>query len=718
MLTRCLIFLLCYSSFLTAQTSQQWQSYFHPNYFVGGVETMESRWLMSQNSLLEIDLLSGAETVHHHQNSSLPQVLLDIESTGPDEFVILGQENELLFWHSGQWERQILAAPIHIYFREIVGIDREGNLLLNSSREIYQLKTSGELLRLPYSDSLEQNYVQLAAVDQLGRTWVTGYPNLLCFDANGLLILDFDFTPHYPSSLAIDSTGNAWLSTNRGLYFWDNEQQELELVPQIGTVYLANGIIQAKLQKGIILRAYQQVLRIERKDNETFQITDVSTLFPEHSFPSYNSFQDRQDEIWYFDQYQQLRHWPFNRTEEPRIFQVDSWLPTGGLISLATDSQGKVWIGGNNQIAYLMGGRWNSRQFPSTMEMPLSVFGIVFNENDQPIISTGTQFFFGFPENQIIEYNGTSWDTLREAIISNSFNPLTDLKWDRDGNLWSLQTFNNIFSVRSQGEWFRFRASDMPGNVEMFTCFTEDPKGGMWIGTNDGLLFFDGFRFEHTRPRDIGITDATITSIAIDRDGIKWLSFGTGILRKQIDEEWIPVALPENSEFTPSVQKIICGNYPEMWASLNYGGILHFDGQQWEFWNTENSGLATEYISNMVHDPRGRTWFAGSQSISVYHGDNQSIEPFELSPEQSIQVYPNPGCCQYQVNWAANSPGPYQIQLFGLNGQLLREWEAVVHDTEMATFNFTDSTLPPGIYTIRVSQGKGEVGSTLLVMIR
>lgn len=68
----------------------------------------------------------------------------------------------------------------------------------------------------------------------------------------------------------------------------------------------------------------------------------------------------------------------------------------------------------------------------------------------------------------------------------------------------------------------------MLGDVELFICFVEDFNGGMWIGIDDGLIFYDGFWFEYILFVEIGIISdllfkLIILNIVIDEVGMKWL---------------------------------------------------------------------------------------------------------------------------------------------------------------------------------------------------
>lgn len=69
-------------------------------------------------------------------------------------------------------------------------------------------------------------------------------------------------------------------------------------------------------------------------------------------------------------------------------------------------------------------------------------------------------------------------------------------------------------------------------------CFLQDRQGFVWIGTNDGLNRFDGYRFLHYRhyPGDsASISNNAITAMGEGHDGTLWIDTNGGL--NQFDRE-------------------------------------------------------------------------------------------------------------------------------------------------------------------------------------
>ena len=720
MLSRCLLFLLLSTTVAFAQSTDQWQNYFHSYRLLGGAEGENMLWLATENSILQIDLESGAEELLHYQNSPLPLHIYDIQDLPGNNFVLLIPANTLLYYRDGEWESHPLGLSSHVEINRIVGTDPEGRLLMATFDRIYRLELDGSLSYLPYAELLENDFVHLVAMDQRGYFWLAGYPNLLCFDADGDVILSQDLGNHSPYDLEVDASNNAWLLTNRGLFFWDAGNASLSQVPGIGheEMYPAGGDIVTTLDHSIIVQVGGQVLHIQHEGATTWKIDELSDNFSRFSVPARWGYQTQNGDRWYLDDLSRLRSWHPEGDTSPRLWPTTSWLPLGELEGLSLDPQGKLWIGGFNQTAYLMGGRWHSIPIDTISFSIPRVTSIAFNELDQPIVGNVNFAFFGFPSTDVLEWNGSSWDSLEQAVVSNMGFPVTDLLHDRDGNLWALQEFMNLFSVRNEGRWYHFKASDFTGDITAFHCLYEDPDGGMWIGTDNGLLFYDGFEFIHTTAAEMGIGSAQVSGITIDKEGTMWIAGGIRGIWREGPNGWIQETLPWEEDFSPYLHKIITGTYPELWAAPTFNGVLHYDGEKWTHLTPDNSGLASVHVTNILHDPRGRTWFTSPTSLSVLHSDSAPIQPFILPTEQTLRVFPNPGCCQFEVHWQASQPGEFDLGLYDAQGRLVRQWSTWIEASDEYSFQFQTHGLPPATYSLNISQDGTFIGSSLLVVIQ
>ncbi len=720
MLLRSIIFLLLVNFSLAAQPIG-WQSYLFANYLVGGAETQDHRWIATVNSVARFDKTTGKEELFYFQNSLLPKQILDIETGSENKFTVLGSNNELVTWEEGAWARNQLQLPSNDdNLRMIVGNTRNGSLLMVNNQKLYSLSSDGNIEQIPFTEQASQsNHIQQALLDSQDRIWIKGYAFLKQLAPDGTILFNSVFEEEYLYDMKMDHSDNIWLTTNKNIYFWLNQERQLMQLPleDLG-LNASGGVVSAVLEQQAIFTINGRVFQISYS-NGSFQNTELTDAFTSAQVPGSYGFQDSNDLLWYQNHHRELLHWQIGSLNAPEKAIDNPWLEISEITSLGLDPQGKVWIGGSNKVAYLMGGRWHNILLDSTGFLSIGINEIVFKKDGTPIIGSGNQFIFGLPDSQVREWNGVSWDTLANAVPGTSFLPVTDLAWDRNDNLWVLRASDNLFSVRSRGHWYRYRLNDVPAIIGSFLCFTQGIDGSMWIGTDNGLLNYDGFTFSHTQTSEYQGGAHSIESIAVDEKGDKWLSLRYDGLRREVNGEWMVVEEVATLAAQHGVKKVICGTYPEVWATLySQGGVLHFDGNDWEYLLPENSGLTDGYITDILRDNLGRIWFSSQSSVSVYSPNSPIIKPFERPLQTSLAVYPNPGCCRYEISWEALKPGDYQLSIFAANGQVIRTWQLNSTSAGEQIFSFDQEDIPAGVYFLSVKEGSQRIGATRLVVLR
>lgn len=108
-------------------------------------------------------------------------------------------------------------------------------------------------------------------------------------------------------------------------------------------------------------------------------------------------------------------------------------------------------------------------------------------------------------------------------------------------------------------------------NTNYVSSIAIDVNGNKWIGTNGGVLKFDGAKWTKYTTAD-GLVDNRVTTIAIDSIGNIW--FGTN------------------------------------------DGVSKFDGAIWMNYTTGN-GLADNWVIDIIIDAQGNLWLGTEESVNV-----------------------------------------------------------------------------------------------------
>ncbi|MCD4692030.1 MAG: hypothetical protein K8R79_03870 [Calditrichales bacterium] len=97
---------------------------------------------------------------------------------------------------------------------------------------------------------------------------------------------------------------------------------------------------------------------------------------------------------------------------------------------------------------------------------------------------------------------------------------------DRNNNLWIVEWTWGL--IKFDGANFRNISKEHGITPNNLYCLTEDKKGDLWLGANNGLYKYDGIKFENYTIKD-GLSGNSIFSVICDNDNNIWVSTHKGI---------------------------------------------------------------------------------------------------------------------------------------------------------------------------------------------
>ncbi len=222
--------------------------------------------------------------------------------------------------------------------------------------------------------------------------------------------------------------------------------------------------------------------------------------------------------------------------------------------------------------------------------------------------------------------------------------------------------------------------SDLPGDI--INVLAEKEPGIFWVATDAGLAILDPINYAATIPEQSPLVGKSILSLAVDQKGVLWVSsfivddrgwpVGAGLssydgnswqsfttANSTLPKEWIRsiVVGADNTKWLGTDSKHldkdptgICSydgqsftthgptEYPtsvtclaidatgKLWMGLDAyeegrwrgKGLSTFDGENWTHYNTENSEIPGNYISDITIAKDGAIWIVVSETDSVY----------------------------------------------------------------------------------------------------
>ncbi len=158
--------------------------------------------------------------------------------------------------------------------------------------------------------------------------------------------------------------------------------------------------------------------------------------------------------------------------------------------------------------------------------------------------------------------------------------------------------------------------------------------GYLWIGTQAGLMRFDGVRFVSWRPPDGNeLPSSRINSLLGGRDGSLWIGTSMGLAR------WRNGNLTNYSDATASIMAILEDRAGTIWIAR--ANLSDTKGPLCKVTNTElrcygrHDGLVLPYAVTLANDSLGNVWAAGGLMVSRWQTSSaDTYIPAGLNPAE------------------------------------------------------------------------------------
>ncbi|MCW9000420.1 MAG: SMP-30/gluconolactonase/LRE family protein, partial [Kangiellaceae bacterium] len=176
---------------------------------------------------------------------------------------------------------------------------------------------------------------------------------------------------------------------------------------------------------------------------------------------------------------------------------------------------------------------------------------------------------------------------------------------------------------------FRQLSTDHNLPQETILALIKDSKGKIWVGTQNGLAWFDGYQF-HSIKADMdspnSLSGNFIWSIAEDQFGMIWIGTKTGGLNR-----YDPVTRsfahfkhdPENSESigTDNVTAVFVDRQNRVWIGTAGAGLYLFNRDELKFKSyrhnaDDDTSIASDYIATIEEDKQGNLWLGHGYMFS------------------------------------------------------------------------------------------------------
>lgn len=218
--------------------------------------------------------------------------------------------------------------------------------------------------------------------------------------------------------------------------------------------------------------------------------------------------------------------------------------------------------------------------------------------------------------------------------------------------------------------------SSLPWN--MSRAVAVDSNGIVWMGTDNGLVRFNGgfmkvfncrnvpamgFPLDSTRSRT-----KTAMAMAVDSDNNKWVSLGWSILRYN-DTAWT-VYDSTNSPIR-WVTGVTVDKRGYVWCN-GFHGLSCYDGQAWRHIDSTEYSLPSNNMDFGYYDSRNRLWIGttrGAVVIADGHAEDYAGTPFSMRDRFATHIHEDSQGNVWIMFYGGDDDPNGGLQMLDTNGQ-------------------------------------------------
>ena len=215
---------------------------------------------------------------------------------------------------------------------------------------------------------------------------------------------------------------------------------------------------------------------------------------------------------------------------------------------------------------------------------------------------------------------------------------VTAITQDQYGFMWigTQEGLNRFDGYKFENFYHR---DDIEGTISSHAIYEilRDRRGTIWVGTENGLNRLDERtkRFEvfDSHPR---LSDSRVHTITEDSEGILWIGTDSGLSARKPSGEFVHFS----SLDTLSVRRVFEDSQSNLWVATDQRGLLQFNRDQREFEPYGEIGVSR--IRDIIEDNDGNIWISGLRGgLFLFNPSTGESMAFDSSTSNEIGLSTN-----------------------------------------------------------------------------
>lgn len=539
-------------------------------------------------------------------------------------------------------------------------------------------------------DGLSHNTVWCAMQDSYGFIWLGTSDGLNRYDGRGnkvyrnVLNDKFSLENNFVEAL-LEVEGNLWVGTNAGLYIYDRSTDRFNYFDKT-TQYGVS--ISSEIKK--IVRARNGLIWIATLGQGLFIYDPKTDVLTQNSVQT--SF------IWDICLANEKKIYISSLQEGLLCFDENGIFLQSYEISLEPNSQdsykvnciqnigGEIWIGAGSNLLSRLNEETGVIESYNASALNFGAVRCILNYSERELLVGTDNGLYLFDRNM---------NTFQRADNPADPRSLSDqtvngMMWDAEGALWVLTNLGGINYMSKQTKRFDYYSpahlSGAAGAGEVVGPFCENKDKNVWIGTQNGLYFFNSSTRELSEyPIGDKKKKYDIRSLLLDGDnlwigtyseGLRVLNLRTGAVKTYTHSRGIPNTICSNDvlalckdrkgeifvgtswglcQYNPADDNfktlIIVGSmvsvvdlyedmYNNLWIATSNSGVFTYntDNSHWKHYQHEredSTTITSNSVITLFEDVKGIMWF-GTNGGGLCSFDSKTSSFIEFDPHNDL----------------------------------------------------------------------------------
>ncbi len=311
-------------------------------------------------------------------------------------------------------------------------------------------------------------------------------------------------------------------------------------------------------------------------------------------------------------------------------------LPDGHMVkAIATDPQGRVWLGTSGGGVYLFDGEaWNTalkaKSPPNTSYTNYAIRDIAIDSEGRVWIGT---------QEGLSVFNGEEWIDYIPENSGMPFQWVEALAVDAHGRVWVGGLYGALSVLETDGTWNTYTPIQDAAASFSMNALVVDPSGRIWVGADEGLNIFTppeptslaarelpdptplpprptpmpaaGEGFSTYTTKNSSLVSNVVNALAIDGQDRVWVGTSRGVSVLSPSGEWTSYQIANSGLLDDRINALAIDGQDRVWMGTGYGvAVLASDGTWKTYYTRDDTGLSNQTIEDLLVDSQDRVWTA------------------------------------------------------------------------------------------------------------